>query len=58
MVLFAFQFYPVCNFFRKFISFGLGTVRSERDKFKEIVLFLLCRTKMSLAVMITILLAF
>ena len=31
VVLFVFQFYPVCNF-GKFISFGLGTVRSERLK--------------------------
>ena len=29
MVLFVFQFYPVCNF-GTFIRFGLGTVRSER----------------------------
>ena len=29
MVLFSFQFYSVWNF-GKFISFGLGTVRSER----------------------------
>ena len=29
MTLFIFQFYPVC-YFGKFISFGLGTVRSER----------------------------
>ena len=29
VVLFVFQFYPVCSF-RKFINFGLGTVRSER----------------------------
>ena len=27
--LFVFQFYPVCNF-EKFISFGLGAVKSER----------------------------
>ena len=31
VVLFVFQFYPVCNF-GKFISFGLGTIRSERVK--------------------------
>ena len=31
MVLFVFQFCLVCNF-RKFINFGLGTVRSERVK--------------------------
>ena len=31
MVLFAFQFYPVCNC-GKFITFGLGFVRSERVK--------------------------
>ena len=30
VVLFVFQFYPVCNF-GKFISLGLGTVRSEGD---------------------------
>ena len=29
VVLFVFQFYPVCDF-EKLISFGLGTVRSER----------------------------
>ena len=29
MVLFGFQFNPVCNL-GKFINFGLGTVRSER----------------------------
>ena len=29
VVLFVFQFYPVCNF-GKFIRFGLGIVRSER----------------------------
>ena len=30
VVVFAFQFYPVCNF-EQFIRFGgLGTVRSER----------------------------
>ena len=29
MVLFVLQFYLVCNF-GKFISFGLGTVRSEK----------------------------
>ena len=31
VVLFAFKFYPVCNF-GKFINFGLGTVRVERVK--------------------------
>ena len=31
VVLFVFQFYPLCNF-GKFISFGLGTVRRERVK--------------------------
>ena len=31
MVLFGFQFSPVCNF-GNFVSFGLGTVRSERVK--------------------------
>ena len=31
MVLFVFQYYPVCNF-AKFISFGLGNVSSERVK--------------------------
>ena len=31
MVLFVFQFYPVCNF-EKFVNFGLGAVRSERVK--------------------------
>ena len=31
LVLFVFQFHPVCNF-GKFISFGLGAVRSERVK--------------------------
>ena len=31
-MLFVFQFYPVCSL-RKFISFGLGTVRSETVKF-------------------------
>ena len=31
MVLFVFQFYPVCNF-GKFINCGVGTVRSERVK--------------------------
>ena len=31
MVLYVFQFYPVCNF-GNFINFGLGTVRSERVK--------------------------
>ena len=30
-VLVVFQFYPVCNF-GEFISFGLGTVRSEKIK--------------------------
>ena len=29
--LFVFQFYPVCNV-RKFINFGLGTVRREKVK--------------------------
>ena len=29
MVLFVFQFHPVCNF-EKILSFGLGYVRSER----------------------------
>ena len=29
LVLFVFQFYPVCNL-GNFIIFGLGTVRSER----------------------------
>ena len=29
VVLFVFQFYPVCNF-GKFIFLGLGAVRSER----------------------------
>ena len=29
VVLFVFQFYPVCKF-GEFINFGLGTVRSER----------------------------
>ena len=29
VVLFVFQFYPSCDF-RKFINFGLGTVRSEK----------------------------
>ena len=32
VVLFVFQFYPVCNF-GKVISFGFGTVRSERVNF-------------------------
>ena len=31
MVLFVFQFYPVCNF-GKCINFGLGTVSSEMVK--------------------------
>ena len=31
VVLFVFQFYSVCDF-GKFISFGLGTIRSERVK--------------------------
>ena len=31
MVLFVFQFYPVCNI-EKFISFGPGTLKSERVK--------------------------
>ena len=31
VVLFVFQFHPVCNF-AKFINFGPGTVRSERVK--------------------------
>ena len=31
MVLFVFQFYPVCNF-GKFISYGFGTVQSEKVK--------------------------
>ena len=29
VVLFGFQFYPVCNF-EKCINFGLGTLRSEK----------------------------
>ena len=33
VVLFVFQFYPVCNF-GKFIIFGLGTVKSERVKLR------------------------
>ena len=33
VVLFVFQFYPVCTF-GKFINFGLGTVRSERVEFQ------------------------
>ena len=32
VVLFVFQFYPVCNF-TKLINFGPGTVRSERVSF-------------------------
>ena len=31
VVLFRFQFYPVCNF-GKFISFGIGTVKREKVK--------------------------
>ena len=31
VMLFVFQFYPVCNF-GKFINFGLGTVRGESVK--------------------------
>ena len=31
VVLFVFQFYPVCNF-GNFMYFGLGTVKSERVK--------------------------
>ena len=31
LVLFVFQFFPVCNF-GKFLNFGVGTVRSERVK--------------------------
>ena len=33
MVLFIFQFYPVCNF-GQVINFGLGTVRNERVKMR------------------------
>ena len=33
VVLFVFQFYPVCNF-GTFIKFGLGTVGSERVKLR------------------------
>ena len=29
LVLFVFQFYPICNF-GEFVNSGLGTVRSER----------------------------
>ena len=36
VVLFVFQFYPVCNF-GKFMSFGLGTVRSERVKRPNVI---------------------
>ena len=31
LVFFVFQFYPVC-YFEKFVSFGLGTVRSDMVK--------------------------
>ena len=36
VVLFVFQFYPVCNF-GGFINFGLGTVRSERVKTNDVI---------------------
>ena len=38
VVLFVFQFYPVCNFGR-FISFGLGTVISERVELRGDVIY-------------------
>ena len=41
VVLFVFQFHPVCNL-GKFISFGLGTVSSERVKVAAIGLLISC----------------
>ena len=37
VVLFVFQFCPVCNF-GKFINFGLATVRSEKVKLAYLLL--------------------
>ena len=44
VLLFVFQFYPICNF-RIFINFGLGTVRSERVKLENAIKFICKRIR-------------